>query len=293
MTARTEYTLINPSTKALAFSLFTYEEGSVFESVKSYGYYSMILVLEGEGTFQSDVSEFEFASESLICFSLYQSFSLKPKGGMRGVLIHFHPDFFCIHKHQEEVACNGVLFNNPYETPLVRLDKESVSSLLLLVDSIQAEMQNAAVAQYELLVSYLKIFLIQASRIKMQERGTVVQAESGREPFILKTLKDAIEEHFRTKHSPGEYADLLNITTKALNRLSKMHFKKTLTGLIAERIMVEAKRELYLTVKSVKIIAYELGFNDEFYFSRFFKNQASVSPQVYRETVGFGKGSGL
>jgi AraC family transcriptional activator of pobA len=290
LTTRTDYTLINPTTKALAFSIFSFEEGSIFEKIKSYGYYSMVLILEGDGTFQSDISEFEFFSNSLICFSLYQSFSLKSGGDIKGVLIHFHPDFFCIHKHQEEVACNGVLFNNPYETPLVRLDKESVSSLLSLVQSLQTEMQNAAVAQYELLVSYLKIFLIQASRIKMLERGTVVLPESGREPFILKTLKDAIEEHFRTKHSPGEYADLLNITTKALNRLSKLHFKKTLTGLIAERIMIEAKRELYLTVKSVKLIAYDLGFNDEFYFSRFFKNQASVSPQVYRETVGFNKG---
>ncbi|WP_431210332.1 helix-turn-helix domain-containing protein [Puia sp. P3] len=290
MTARTEYTLINPTTRALAFSIFTFEDGSVFEKMKSYGYYSMVLVREGEGIFQSDISEFEFSGNSLICFSLYQSFRLQPRGEIKGLLIHFHPDFFCIHKHQEEVACNGVLFNNPYESPLVALDKESMSSLLMLVRSLEAEMQNAAVAQYELLVSYLKIFLIQASRIKLQLGGAAAVPQIGREPFILKTLKDAIEEHFRTKHSAGEYASLLNITTKALNKLSKAHFKKTLTGLIAERIMVEAKRELYLTAKSVKLIAYELGFNDEFYFSRFFKNQASVSPQIYRETVGFGKG---
>lgn len=59
--------------------------------------------------------------------------------------------------------------------------------------------------------------------------------------------------------------------------------------MIAERIVIEAKRELYLTSKPVKSIAYELGFNDEFYFSRFFKNNADVSPQLYRETVGFAR----
>jgi len=53
--------------------------------------------------------------------------------------------------------------------------------------------------------------------------------------------------------------------------------------------VIEAKRELYLTSKSIKAIAYELGFNDEFYFSRFFKSNAAVSPQLYRETVGFAK----
>jgi AraC-like DNA-binding protein len=63
--------------------------------------------------------------------------------------------------------------------------------------------------------------------------------------------------------------------------------------LIHERIIIEAKRELYLTNKTVKEIAYELGFNDEFYFSRFFKNNTEVSPQVYREKVGVDRGSNL
>lgn len=60
-----------------------------------------------------------------------------------------------------------------------------------------------------------------------------------------------------------------------------------LAPIFNERIVIEAKRELYLTGKPVKQIAYELGFNDEFYFSRFFKGQATVSPQMYRDTVGY------
>ena len=32
-------------------------------------------------------------------------------------------------------------------------------------------------------------------------------------------------------------------------------------------------KELYLTDKTVKQIAYELGYEDEFYFSRFFKSK--------------------
>jgi YesN/AraC family two-component response regulator len=59
--------------------------------------------------------------------------------------------------------------------------------------------------------------------------------------------------------------------------------------LISERIIIEAKRELYLTTKPIKELAYELGYEDEYYFSRFFKKNANVSPQMYRETVGFGK----
>ena len=83
---------------------------------------------------------------------------------------------------------------------------------------------------------------------------------------------------------------MLNISAKALAKITKTYFNKTLTDLISERIIIEAKRELYLTNKPVKEIAYQLGYEDEHYFSRFFKNNADISPQLYRDTVGFGRG---
>ncbi len=56
-------------------------------------------------------------------------------------------------------------------------------------------------------------------------------------------------------------------------------------------IMIEAKRPyaIYLSSKSIKEIAWELGYEDEYYFSRFFKVNAEVSPQRYRDTIGFGR----
>lgn len=105
----------------------------------------------------------------------------------------------------------------------------------------------------------------------------------------MQHLKETIEKDFKSKHSAGDYANALNISTKALGKITKTHLNKTITALISERIVIEAKRELYLTNKSVKEIAYELGYDDEYYFSRFFKNNTDVSPQFYRETVGFGK----
>jgi len=161
----------------------------------------------------------------------------------------------------------------------------------MIIDQMMSEMQTPALAQYELLVSYLKIFLITASRVKAGNLNSIQNANRHRkEPYILQSLKNSIEEHFKTKHSASEYADMLNISTKALSRITKVHFNKTLTDLISERIIIEAKRELYLTHKPVKEIAYELGYDDEYYFSRFFKTNTDISPQAYREVVGSGHG---
>jgi AraC family transcriptional regulator, transcriptional activator of pobA len=193
--------------------------------------------------------------------------------------------------HQKEVACNGVLFNNIYEPPFTLIDSESAQTLNMLLVQMKTEMQHTALAQYELLVSYLKILLITVSRLKaVQLYAPYASFTDIKEPFILQNLKDAIEKDFKTKHSASDYASALNISTKALAKITKTYFNKTLTTLISERIIIEAKRELYLTNKAIKEIAYELGYDDEYYFSRFFKTNADVSPQMYRDTVGYGKG---
>jgi AraC-like DNA-binding protein len=250
----------------------------------------LIWIKKGIGSVKVDFSEYDFVENSLFAFVPYQPFKLQTNEKIEGIVLNFHPDFFSIHKHQAEVAFNGVLFNNIYEPPFILIDEDAKNTLEMVLEQIKKEMQNPALAQYELLISYLKIFLITASRLKdlmqVQESKAVLDAK---EPFILQNLKNYIEVHFKTKHSASASADLLNLTPKALAKITKTHFNKTLTDLISERIIIEAKIELYLTNKAVKEIAYELGYEDEHYFSRFFKNNADVSPQMYRATVGFAR----
>jgi AraC-like DNA-binding protein len=280
--------LINPQSKSLAFKVYAFEDDEYFSTLKKYNYFSVILVTKGKGIVHADTSQYPFDSTCLMCFSLYQPFKIKSEGVFQGVMVNFHPDFFCLHKHRNEVSCNGVLFNNIYDSPVTGLANDETESLLSVINGLKLELQSTGIAQTEVLISYLKILLINASRIKIQQQQ-VEAASIAKTPVILDTLKSAIEEHFTSLHSPGEYADLLNISTAALNRVCKAHFNKTLSHLISERIIVEAKRQLYLTDKPVKQIAYELGFNDEFYFSRFFKNHVAISPQFFRDTIGFNR----
>ena len=290
MIDQSTFTLVNPQNGNLAFKLFSLESLSCFDHIQRLNYYSLIWVQKGKGKVKVDFSEYDFTENQLLAFAPYQPFMLSPDDEFEGKVIHFHPDFFCIMKHHDEVACNGVLFNNIYEPPYVRIDEMTKATFNMVLEQMKIEMQNPAIAQYELLISYLKIFLITASRLKKEQLAVVTPAiDEKSAPFVLQNLKNFIEQNFKTKHSASDYAELLNISTKALAKITKNHFNKTLTNLIAERIIIEAKRELYLTNKAVKEIAYELGYEDEHYFSRFFKTNAEVSPQTYRDTVGFAK----
>lgn len=285
------FTLVNPQNGNLAFKLSVFNTNSQFKEIQRLNYFSLIWIKNGYGIVKADFSDYAFSDNQLLAFAPYQPFMINCDTKLEGVVLNFHPEFFCIHKHQDEIATNGILFNNIYKPPYVSVDEASGIILDMVVEQMISEMRNPALAQYELLVSYLKIFLITTSRLKNQQLPDEEKLiDDSAAPFILQNLKNYIESNFKTKHSASDYANLLNITPKALARITKNHFNKTLTDLISERIIIEAKRELYLTNKAVKEIAFELGYEDEHYFSRFFKNNANVSPQIYRETVGFGKG---
>ncbi|KAB7530747.1 helix-turn-helix domain-containing protein [Flagellimonas olearia] len=287
-------TLINEQTGNLAFKLSSFEDDCQFCSLNRFNYYSLIWIKKGSGTAQIDFAEFDFTPDTMFALTPYQPFTLKEKDKLEGVVLNFHPDFFCIHKHNEQIACNGVLFNNIYSPPYFCVTDDTRGEFEMILSQMKYEVQKADLAQYELLVSYLKIFLITASRSKAKQQPESLQdTPDEKEPFILQKLKDLIETHFKSIHSAGEYADMLNISPKALAKMTKNHFNKTMTNLISERIIIEAKRELYLTDKSVKEIAFDLGYDDEHYFSRFFKNNAEISPKVYRDTVGFARAMAL
>ena len=292
MSGQNALTLVNPQNGNLAFKIFSFENNNYFDHLQRNNFYSLIWAEEGEGMLRADFSEYNFTKNTLFAFSPYQPFMFSLAGEFTGTAIYFHPDFFCIHKHHDEVACHGVLFNNIYLPPFVPVDATSVTTFNMVIDQMKTELQAPALAQCELLVSYLKIFLITATRLKSESLSTTQRPViDKKEPFILQSLKEAIEKHFKTKHSAGHYAEMLNISPKALAKITKVHFNKTLTELISERIIIEAKRELYLTNKPVKEIAYELGYDDEYSFSRFFKTNADISPQIYRDAVGFGRGT--
>ena len=58
----------------------------------------------------------------------------------------------------------------------------------------------------------------------------------------------------------------------------------TPSTLIHERVLLDAKRHLTYSKASASEIAYDLGFSDSAYFSRFFKRQTGMSPIEFRRT---------
>lgn len=292
MLSQSVHTLINQQTGNLSFKVFEFDNSSYFDHIQRNNYFTIVIITSGQGLAKVDLSEYQFKENTMFAFYPYQPFMLASEGPIVGVCIQFHHDFFCIYRHHKEIAANGILFNNVYQQPFIWLDQNNKNTLMNIVSEIVNELKTEALRKDEVLVSYLKIFLVLATRIKIEQQSVEdIKSIRGKQITIVQNLRNAIEENFKLKHSASDYAEILHVTPIALGRVTKNHFNMTLSDLITERIIVEAKRELYLTDKTVKEIAYELGYDDEYYFSRVFKVKTDISPQLYRDTIGFNRGA--
>jgi AraC family transcriptional regulator, transcriptional activator of pobA len=99
---------------------------------------------------------------------------------------------------------------------------------------------------------------------------------------ILFRYHSLIDYYFREEKTVTFYAEKLHISANYLNILCKKNLHVKALYLIQNRITLEAKRLLHASQKSIKEIAFELGFNDMAYFSNFFKRQTGISPREFK-----------
>lgn len=100
---------------------------------------------------------------------------------------------------------------------------------------------------------------------------------------MLKGFRVLLEEQYRKQWKVQQYAVALHTSVSSLNRLCKESVGITAKSVIQNRLLIEAKRKLIYTQVPLDLIAYNLGFKDPAYFSRFFKKREGVPPSTYRE----------
>ncbi|MHB0756351.1 helix-turn-helix domain-containing protein [Polaribacter sp. M15] len=241
--------------------------------------YSIYWIQEGKGTYNIDFEQYNFEDNVLFFLSPGQVFTVDSEQIKTAYKLTFVRDFYCIQTHDKEVACNGVLFNNIYETPFVKPCKKDTQKLQFILESLIDEFQQDETAQYDMLQSYLKQFMICAVRV--QKENHIIKEDT--ETRLFKDFSLLVEQNFKTLHAVTDYANRLGVSPKSISKHFQKIGTKTPSDFIKNRILLEAKRLLIYTDKTVKEIAFELGFNDPAYFTRFFTKAISKSPLQFKK----------
>ncbi len=244
----------------------------------------IILLLEEGGDFSIDFIDYTTPGFTVLFLTPYQHLQWKSNASSLTQRIEFHGDYYCIEYHKKEVACNGLLFNNIYLQPHFTLEESTFKEVQSIVNKMEAERKNRQAFTDSVLKSYLQLILAICSREKVQQLDKkLIQQPVSQDVLQFQQL---LEQHFISERNTSFYAKELAISLSSLSKKVKQQVGKTPTELIRERVVLEAKKQLHLTYKSVKEIARDLHFDDEHYFSRYFKKEIGLAPTQFREQVG-------
>lgn len=171
-----------------------------------------------------------------------------------------------------------VLYQNH---PVIYLEKAIYEKVLYEFKQVKNELEEKVVL-WEIVISRIKLISLMISQEaeKFFDDKSIYKTN----PILVKYLS-LIENHYKNEKLISFYAEQLNISANYLNILCKKNLNVSATMLIHERLILEMKKMLLTTEKPIKSIAFDLGFFDVPYFSKFFKKYTSITPNEFRKQL--------
>lgn len=283
------YQLFNEKTDAVDFSVDFYDSDLVntsfsVQTFSRYDLYTIIWLYNGQGRFQVDFQFYDFAGAKMIFLTPGQYFNVE-KGNFKIIRYAFTQAFFCVKEHNPETLCNGVLYNHLYAVASIEVETKEQGYFQQLHKDMLGSFKNHFVAERSLIKKQLGKLLSFAVQTWLRQQPLSPDLKE-EETDILFALKKTIDQHYKKTLSIESYAERLAVSEKKLSRLLKNRLDINVSDLIIHRQLLEAKRDLYFTSKSIKEIALDLGFSDPAYFNRFFKKHGGITPKAFRKKHG-------
>lgn len=197
------------------------------------------------------------------------------KAGKKGVLISFRREL--VEGDMKEFLLDVFrIFNIQGEFSCLQLNEENAESLSSVYQLLLDEYEKDEM-QLVMIKALLKVFLLKLIQLKEEHFTKQDLNEKRIYEFMLQ-----LEEHYLSERTAEFYAGKLGISAKRLNQILKEKLNKTAMQLIHDRLVLEAKRQIIHSENTIKEIAFNLGFKDSSYFSRFFKQLTKQTPQEFQ-----------
>ncbi len=242
-----------------------------------HNFYFVLAVLEGSGIHEIDFIQYPVHSHSAFILRPGQVHRLELTSNSSGFLMEFDLSFYqpknTITEHRWKKASS----KNYCEVEAARFQKLH-NYLAAIFEEYTLKQEGYA----EAIKACLDLFFIEYTR-QSRNPGTIAQTESSYKQERFEELTRLLETNINNMKAVSQYADLLNLSSYQLNSITKAAVGKTVSDLINDQILLEAKRHLLATAEQVKEIADRLGFEDPSYFIRFFRKHTGVSPEAFRK----------
>ncbi len=235
-------------------------------------FYAVYWIHQGSGIHVIDFEEYEIKPNRI--------FFVKPEQ------IHFlHNDtmmeYSALQFTEEFMSCSDTGYQTEEREIAVchDLTLEEQERMEILFKQISAEAVSGLEYSTALIQSEINTLLLDLERIGLDKRRYTAL------PDLLLKYRMLVEKQYTATRLVQKYAGQLGVSANYLNVLVRKYLGKSALNLINERVILEIKRRLLRTEKGVSEIAYDLGFDELSYFSRFFKRHTGMTPIAFREKM--------
>lgn len=243
-----------------------------------HNFYQMLLFLSGEGMHEIDFKQYPIERGQVYFMGPGQVHSWMFEGKMTGYIVNFDIDYFKSLLIQPDYVENLDLFSSLNEG-VFTLEEYQVREISSLFDQL-IKLSSLPVTK-DLKRSLLLYILLRFDQAYIPN----FPAKSIDYHLVLiKNFISLVDQNFKELHLPKEYAELLFVTPNHLNSVCKEYLGTQAGEVIRNRIMLEAKRLLILPDWTISQVAYELSFNDNSYFTKFFKKVEGKTPEEFRKS---------
>lgn len=246
-------------------------------------FYSIFWVESGEAIHATDYVEYSLKADTILFVPPGLKHRMYIDQSVNGIYILFNEEFIRYNRMNYVPLKDYRLFNNPDFKSLITVSSDKQKKLSDITSLIFDELKTPDDYSRDIVLNLLHLFLLESRRIfDHQYPASVSEPELTPDTTIIK-FKQLIEDHFVTQKNVSSYAEMLNMNPSCLNELSKRTTGITAGELIRNRVIDETKKLLYSSSISGKEIAFQLGFDDPAYFSRFFRKYTGLTLKEFRD----------
>ena len=235
------------------------------------GYYEIIYLQEGEGFHWIDTEKYAVNPPEIYflkpgCLHCWQ-FTAIPKG----FVVLFKESYFDLVKEAYLLELINQL-NSKERLPF----SEDFSPNFLL-EEILKEYQNNSTFSRHIIHGYLRVHF---SKLLEQTRAPYKDIKNAQ--LLYNQFLRMLEANNIKFKSVKDVAGALHVSPQYLNAICRKYSEKSAGQHLNDQLILEAKRYILHTEKTISEIAYLLDFSDPSYFVKFFKKHTRLTPGQFR-----------
>lgn len=235
-------------------------------------YFELIYLSEGAGFHWIDTEKFQI-NPPVVYFLSGQLHYWEMTAIPKGYVLLFKEEFFDFFKQGELLNLLRALEGT------VEMHLSDTSNLESIFSEMAKEYKEPSANSAELIHGYLQVILVKLLRNKAQVSSP---AYAGNDAVYRKFLNIIQNSNPISNLKVNAVSATLNVSPQNLNLIVKKASGKSASELISEQVLLEAKRYLIHTEKTVSEIAFSLDFTDSSHFVKHFKKATGETPQAFR-----------